>query len=94
LAGEVAETSPQTGQGQPSWRGWGLDRHLLASIFDAIQAQTVVIAKAAGAKNIKPPEPWPRPGKRSRGRSMAQVVSRHKQIVKAVNADGRQPRRS
>jgi hypothetical protein len=44
------------------WRGWGHDRHLLAAIFDAVQANTVVTARVAGAKKVRAPKPWPRPG--------------------------------
>jgi len=90
LAGDVARTAPAPPVTQaPSWRGWGPDRHLLASIYDALQAQTVVIAKAAGAKGIRQPDPWPRPGQLPKGRSMASLFANRSQArQKVVNTGG------
>jgi len=50
--------------------GWGLDRHLQASIFDAIQINT----RATG--NFKKPpkfEPWPRPKSKAKGKKRVSV---------------------
>jgi hypothetical protein len=64
-------------------RGWTLDRHLLASMFDAVQANTVVNARIAAGKkasSIKDPQPWPRPGevKRRKPRTLADMIARRK----------------
>jgi len=50
--------------------GWGLDRHLQASIFDAVQINT----RATG--NFKKPpkfEPWPRPKSKAKGKKKVSV---------------------
>jgi hypothetical protein len=64
LVEELPDTSAYAAavQGGREYRGWGWDRHIFAALFDAIQVQTVVIAKVAGAKGLKDPRPIPRPG--------------------------------
>lgn len=52
-------------------RGWGSERHLLATVVDAIQANTYVTAKAARGRPKKP-KPIPRP--RSKKKTAARVV--------------------
>lgn len=47
-------------------RGWGMDRHLRALQFDALQMNTFVTARAGGAKKSKAPAAFPRPGSRSK----------------------------
>ena len=66
--------------GGPQWRGWDTTRYLLADIFDAVQHNTVGAFVAAGAKNVKPPAPWPRPGLKQsaspeQGRSIREVMA-------------------
>lgn len=46
--------------GDESFHGWDRATELLASIFDALQTNTVVTAKAAGGKP-KSPDDYPRP---------------------------------
>jgi hypothetical protein len=76
-------------------RGWSTDRHLLASLFDAIQINTVVSARVAGAKRVKSPQPFPRPGAKPKGeaRTMAQIlVARRAVIEHQTRADQAQER--
>jgi hypothetical protein len=55
--------------------GWGMNRHLLAAIFDAVAANTVVTARVAGAKKVPDPKPWPRPGKTVRSSSAGTPIT-------------------
>lgn len=65
-------------QGGHEYRGWDMKTYLLASIFDAVQVNTVSNARVAGAKKVKDPPPWPRPGKKhkdpSGGTTMASII--------------------
>ena len=51
-------------QGVP--RGWGTDRHLLASTVDAVLGNTYVTARVAGVKRVRKPKPIPRPKTKAR----------------------------
>lgn len=66
--------------------GWGWVEHLLASIFDAMQVNTVVSARVAGAKKVRPPKPFPRPGEKRAetqgARTMTQILSQRKAVEK------------
>lgn len=42
-------------------RGWGLDRHIQASVFDAVQANTWVTAAVSSKRKPRKPKPFPRP---------------------------------
>ncbi len=45
---------------------WSTEAHLLAAVFDSLQALTYVTVKAANPKNNPPkPKPLPRPGSRN-----------------------------
>ena len=57
-------------QGVP--RGWGTNRHLLASTVDAVIGNTYVTARVAGAKRVRKPKPIPRP--KSKARPKRRVV--------------------
>lgn len=65
-------------------RGWGWVEHLLAAIFDSIQVNTVVSARVAGAKKVKNPKPFPRPGSKAtdkpEARTMAQILVQRRQV--------------
>lgn len=41
---------------------WSQESYLLAAVYDAVNANTYVAAKAAGSKGYPKPEPFPRPG--------------------------------
>lgn len=87
LVEELPDTSAYVAsiQGGHEYRGWGWDRHIQAAIFDALQMQSVVIAKAAGAKNVNNPPPLPRPGKkRSGGTPMSKLMKTHAAMARAV----------
>lgn len=43
-------------------RVWGLNEHLLALLFDAIQNNTIASLAPHSKKNLPHPEPLPRPG--------------------------------
>jgi hypothetical protein len=76
-------------------RGWAMDRHLLAAVFDAVQVNTVVAARVAGAKRVKSPQPFPRPGAKpkSEARTMSQVlVGRRRAIEHQERAEVAQDR--
>jgi hypothetical protein len=47
-------------------RGWGTNRHLLATVVDAIQGNTYVTARVAGVKRVRKPKPIPRPKTKAR----------------------------
>lgn len=66
LVGELPDTSAYAASslGGRDFRGWGYERHILAALFDAVQIQTVVVARAFGAKGAKPPKPLARPGEK------------------------------
>lgn len=68
-------------RGGPEFRGWGLDRYLSAATFDAVQANTVVTARAAGAKKVKDAQPWSRPDvkrKQQTTRTLADLVAQQR----------------
>lgn len=46
-------------QGGPEFSGWGVDRHLAASIFDALNQNTVATGQW---KKVPKIDPFPRPG--------------------------------
>jgi hypothetical protein len=51
-------------QGGAKYRKWGLDRWILKGVYDGINTNTVVTAKAAAGKkgkSIKAPKPFPTP---------------------------------
>lgn len=50
-------------RGSPEYRGWDIDRYLLAAVVDAIQQNTHAFVSANSKQKPKPPEPVPRPGK-------------------------------
>lgn len=50
-------------QNGPEWRGWNEDRHLLASIYDALNMNTLATGNWKKGKTPDIP-PWPRPDKR------------------------------
>lgn len=87
LVEELPDTSAYVAslQGGRAFRGWGWDRHITAALFDALQVQTVVIAKVAGAKGIEMPPPLPRPGdKRSAGNSMGGLMRQQAKVARAI----------
>lgn len=49
-------------RGGPQFRGWDVDRYLLASLVDAVMANTYAVIKSGGNKGKKP-EPTYRPEK-------------------------------
>lgn len=49
-------------------RGWGTDRHLFATVVDAVQANTWVTAAASGGRKPRKPKPVARPKRASRSR--------------------------
>lgn len=49
-------------QGGVEYQGWTLDRHLLASLLDAINSNTFAFVSANSKKKPKPPKPVQRPG--------------------------------
>lgn len=49
-------------QGGKEYWGWTLDRHILASLFDAVQVDTFAFVQANSKKKVKAPSPMPRPG--------------------------------
>lgn len=105
LVEELPDTSAYvaSAQGGDEYRGWGWDRYVAAAMFDALQNQTVVIAKMAGAKGVKSPPPLPRPGVKRKGEGtsmsslMRQQVKMARAIAKLDNMEGGtrggQPRR-
>lgn len=95
LVEELPDTSAYVAslQGGREYRGWGWDRHIYAAIFDAIQMQSVVTARCAGAKDVKAPPPLPRPGQKSSGSGtpMRKLMKMHAQVAQAMadkNAKG------
>ena len=60
-------------QGVP--RGWGTNRHLLATVIDAIQGNTYVTARVAGVKRVRKPTPIPRPKTKARQKRRVVRVS-------------------
>lgn len=46
--------------------GWGMERHLLAGLYDALNANTRATGNWAKGKAPKIPE-WPRPGAKGKG---------------------------
>lgn len=71
--------------GGRAYRGWGWERHVMAALFDAIQVNTVVTARVAGAKNVKPPSPMPRPGEKNPagGTPMRKLMHAHADAFRA-----------
>lgn len=65
-------------RGQP--RGWGTDRHLLATVVDAIQANTWITAAVASKRKPKRPKRLPRP--ESEKKSVKARVLRVADLVK------------
>jgi hypothetical protein len=59
--------------GNPDLYGWGLDRHLAADLYDAINANT----RATGQWKRKPPQipRWPRPKPKQAGGASAVTVA-------------------
>lgn len=51
-------------RGEP--RGWGADRHLLATVVDAVQINTWVLSSANSKRKPKKPTLVTRPGKKKR----------------------------
>jgi len=64
LALELPHTSRTMAmlQGGKEYWGWTLDRHLFASLLDAIQVDTFAFVQAHTKKKVKPPKPVQRPG--------------------------------
>ncbi len=58
--------------GGPEYRGWAPLEYLVALVVDAVQVNTTVTARAAGAKKAPTPDPVPRPG--AKGRKSARGV--------------------
>lgn len=87
LVEELPDSSAYAGSvaGGREYRGWGWERHVMAALFDAIQVNTVVTARVAGAKNVKPPTPLPRPGERhaSAGTPMRKLMRAHADAFRA-----------
>jgi hypothetical protein len=87
LVEELPDTAAYAGSlaGGREYRGWGWDRHVMAALFDAIQVNTVVTARVAGAKNVKPPAPMPRPGEKnpSGGTPMRTLMRAHADAFRA-----------
>lgn len=52
-------------QGGREHRGWDGATYLLANLVDAVQINTAVTARAAGAKKFPVPDPVWRPGRRA-----------------------------
>lgn len=66
-------------QGGRDHLGWGMDRHILASIFDAVNTNT----KATGQWKKGPPKikPWPRPkSKPKREKKKVTVMDLYRQF--------------
>ena len=74
--------------GGPDYQGWDLSRYLLADVFDAVQQNTFATAVVAGAKGLKPPQPWPRPGTK---RKSAAGGTPMRQLMKQVQASMTKP---
>lgn len=76
-------------------QGWDMTRHLLAAVFDAIQVNTVVSARVAGAKRVKAPEPFPRPGAgraKAEARTMTQVLAGRRRVAEHQAKQSRKAR--
>lgn len=59
-------------QGGDEFLGWTMDRHLQASVLDAINTLTYVFVSANSKKKPKPPKPVSRPGDAERKREAKQ----------------------
>lgn len=64
-------------------RGWGTDRHLQVLLFDALQMNTFVTARAGGGKKAKQPPPFPRPGVRSKSQGVPITALLRRNVPKA-----------
>lgn len=60
--------------GGPEHYGWGVDRHMTADIFDAINQQTRVTGNWAKGKAPKMPA-WPRPNRKAETPEQKKPVS-------------------
>lgn len=63
---ELPDTSALAASIRGEPRGWGTDRHLFATLVDAIQANTWVLTAANSKKKPRRPKPVPRPGRSKR----------------------------
>lgn len=65
----------------PEEDAWTLDRHLLASVVDAIRENTFATVKLGGDPKrtgpLKPPDPIPRPGVESKKPNVIRFGGRH-----------------
>jgi len=59
-----AEIKRTAEDADPSEGQWSHQEMLLASLVDAVRAQTYVLRRVNGDKSAKPPDPVPRPGVR------------------------------
>lgn len=98
VEGLLADDSTATyrsAAGSDDDQGFDMVKHLLAAIFDAVQVNTVVSARVAGAKNVKAPQPFPRPGAskaKAEARTMTQILSGRRKV--AEHAAKQQSRKS
>jgi hypothetical protein len=72
-------------RGEP--RGWGMDRHLSATVVDAIQENSWLTAAVASKRKPRKPRPIPRP--KSTAKPQGRVVSVAALNQKAGGDDGR-----
>lgn len=64
LISELPDTSrtPASFRGGKEYRGWGMDRYLLAEVLDAINLNSRVSGQNWPDGKIPTIPPWPRPG--------------------------------
>jgi hypothetical protein len=69
--------TPALAAGNPQMYGWGVDRHLAADLYDAVNANT----RATGQWKRKPPQipRWPRPKPKTSG-GKTTVASLHARL--------------
>ncbi len=61
-------------RGGHEFEGWDLHAHLLATLVDAVQANTHAVVQVQANRRIKAPAPLPRPGTRKRAGRVVRVA--------------------
>lgn len=73
-------------QGGPQFRHWGVEEHLLANLFDAVQTLTYVTIAANSKKKPKPPEALERPKAQQKTKSNLFAVMASRKLAAARKA--------